>query len=207
MSLRKRAYGQARELTPLERLGVWLGTRKTRRHAGRLEGKAIGDFGCGFEARFARSHLAEASSVVLADVALAEDLKAHPKVTALEGGLPGTLAALPSDSLDLITCISMLEHLWEPERMIDECHRLLVPGGRLLVSVPTWLDKTALEFVAFRLHVNPSEVEDHKRYYRRRDLWLTLRGAGFLPSHIRCARYKLGLAIFAVATAADGGTP
>jgi predicted SAM-dependent methyltransferase len=92
----------------------------------------------------------------------------------------------------------MLEHLWEPERMLGECHRLLAPHGRLLVSVPTWLDKPLLEFVAFKLHVNAYEIEDHKRYYTRRALWVMLRQAGFLPSHIRCFKYKFGLAIFAV---------
>jgi hypothetical protein len=70
----------------------------------------------------------------------------------------------------------------------------------LLVSVPTWLDKRVLEFVAFRLHINPYEIEDHKRYYTRRDLWTMLRSAGFLPSRIGCRRYKFGLAIFASCT-------
>jgi SAM-dependent methyltransferase len=198
---RDQAYGQATELTFLDRLGVWLGSRRIKRHAGVLTDQAVGDFGCGFDARFTRSRLDEVSRALLADVAIADDLKSHPKVTALEGSLPDAVAAVPSESLDLIVCSSMLEHLWEPERMLGECRRLLAPGGRLLVSVPTWLDKTMLEFVAFRLHINPYEVEDHKRYYTRRDLWVMLRRAGFLPSHIRCSRYKFGLAIFAVCDA------
>ena len=197
------AYGQATDLTFLDRLGVWLGARHTRRNAGRLTGKAIGDFGCGYDARFTRAHLDEVATALLADVALAPDLKSDPRVTAIEGQLPDSLAALPTASLDLVLCISMLEHLWEPERMLSECRRLLAPGGRLLVSVPTWLDKRLLEFVGFRLHINAFEVEDHKRYYTRRDLWLMLRRAGFSPSRTRCSHFKFGLAIFAVCTVED----
>ena len=197
---RERAYGEATELTFLDRLGVWLGARHTRRRAGSLEGRAIGDFGCGYEARFTRAQLAHVRHAVLADVALAADLKTNEKVTAIEGPLPGAITTLPGSELDLIMCISMLEHLWEPERMLHECRRLLAPGGRLLVSVPTWLDKRLLEFVAFRMHINQYEIDDHKRYYTRRDLWTMLRGAGFLPSQIHCRRYKFGLAIFGIAT-------
>jgi SAM-dependent methyltransferase len=200
---RAQSYGEATELTFLDHLGVWLGTRHTRRRAGDLAGKALGDFGCGYDARFTRAQLPTVRHATLADVSLASDLKANPKVTAVEGALPDAITTLPDGGLDTILCISMLEHLWEPERMLRECRRLLAPGGRLLVSVPTWLDKRLLEFVGFRLHVNQYEIDDHKRYYTRRDLWKMLRGAGFLPSRIRCRRYKFGLAIFAVASAPE----
>jgi SAM-dependent methyltransferase len=197
---REFAYGEATKLTVLDRLGVWLGTIHTRRRTGNLAGKAVGNFGCGYQAQFTRPYLDQVERAVLADVALAPDLKDHSKVQALEGSLPETLSGLPDGELDLILCISMLEHLWEPERMLKECRRLLAPGGRLLVSVPTWLDKRVLEFVAFRMHINQYEIDDHKRYYTRRELWTMLRAAGFLPSNIRCRRYKFWLAVFGTCT-------
>jgi 2-polyprenyl-3-methyl-5-hydroxy-6-metoxy-1,4-benzoquinol methylase len=201
--VREHAYGQAVDLKLIDRLGVWLGVRHTLRHAGNLEGKTIGDFGCGYNARFTRPHLDDVKKVVLADVAIAPDLKSHPRVQAVEGLLPESLAKLPAGQLDLVLCISVLEHLWEPELMLMECRRLLVPRGRLLLSVPTWLDKRALEFIAFRLGVSRDEVEDHKRYYTRKDLWTMVRRAGFQPSQIRCRRFKFGLAIFCRATTAS----
>ena len=54
-------------------------------------------------------------SAVLVDLALAEDLKEHPKVTAIEGSLVDVLPSLPASSLDIVLCLSVLEHLWEPE--------------------------------------------------------------------------------------------
>ena len=37
---------------------------------------------------------------------------------------------------DYIVCADVLEHLRQPERILDACRKLLKPGGKLLVSVP-----------------------------------------------------------------------
>src|SRR5262245_37929682 len=88
--VRERAYGQDYQPTIVDRFGVWLSARQIRKYAAPLAGKSIGDFGCGFHAAFVRSVLPEISSAVLADSALARDLKSNPKVTAIEGVLPGS---------------------------------------------------------------------------------------------------------------------
>lgn len=48
-------------------------------------------------------------------------------------------APLPiSDGIvDMITCLEVLEHIKDLEQVIAEFHRVLRPGGRLIVSVPT----------------------------------------------------------------------
>src|SRR6185295_12756037 len=107
---REAAFGQGYSPSVVDRLGVWLSIRQLVRNAGPLEGKALGDFGCGFHATFVRNVLHRVSSAVVVDVALADDLKAHRKVTAIEGTIPGALAELPSQSLDVIVCVSVLEH-------------------------------------------------------------------------------------------------
>lgn len=40
------------------------------------------------------------------------------------------------NSYDIIVCADVLEHLSQPERVLDACRLLLKPGGRLLTSVP-----------------------------------------------------------------------
>ena len=40
---------------------------------------------------------------------------------------------------------------------------------------------------------------DHKRYYSKPQLWMTLRRAGFLPSKMRVRRHMFRFALFAVA--------
>jgi len=40
-------------------------------------------------------------------------------------------------SYDLVLCTQVLEHCTYPQRIVDECHRVLRPGGRLIVTVPS----------------------------------------------------------------------
>jgi SAM-dependent methyltransferase len=201
---RTRAFGQLRGPSTLDRLGVWLSSLKLRAHLGPLDGLRLGDFGCGYEARFVRSVLGQLDHAVLVDVGLAADLCAHPKVTAIEGRLPEALAQVPSGSLDAALCVSVLEHLWDPLATLLELRRLLRPGGRCLINVPSWRGKWALELSAFTLGLSPrEEMNDHKRYYDPKDLWPLLVRAGFLPEEVRVSRHKLGLNTFAICRAVD----
>src|SRR3954463_15463010 len=97
---RARSFGQDYHPTIVDRFGVWLSSRQIRKCAGSLSQKAIGDFGCGYDAAFVRTVLKGLKSAVLIDSAVAEDLKKDPKITAIEGILPDVLKQLPSDSLD-----------------------------------------------------------------------------------------------------------
>jgi SAM-dependent methyltransferase len=196
--VRSTSYGQHHKPTIVDRFGVWLGTREVRRHAS-FAGARFADLGCGFNASFARTQLAEASSALLVDFALADDLVAHPKVQAVTGSLPDLLPTLESGSLDIVLCLSVLEHLWEPQDTLNHIRRLLAPGGVAVLNVPSWLGKPFLELAAFRLSVAPAqEMDDHKRYYDPRDLWPMLVRAGFRPSCISCHRHKFGLNTSAV---------
>ena len=196
---RTRAYGQDYQPTLVDRFGVWLSARQVRKYAGPLSGKQLGDFGCGYQAAFARTILPVLEGAVLVDCALAPDLKSHPKVTALEGVLPGVLAQVPSHSLQVVLCMSVLEHLWNPLEVLQECFRIVCPGGICLFNVPSWRGKRFLEYSAFRLGLSPKdEMDDHKAYYDVKDLWPLLVRTGFLPSNIRCFSHKFGLNTFAV---------
>jgi SAM-dependent methyltransferase len=192
------SFGETLSPSPVDRFGVWLSARALRREAGSFDRKRLGDFGCGYNAAFARSVLDEVASAVLVDVALADDLKADSRVTAIEGQLPDAAAELPDRSLDVALCISVLEHLWDPLAMLRELRRLTAPGGVCLVNVPSWRGKRFLELSAFRLGLSPvEEMDDHKRYFDPRDLWPLLVSAGFVPHAISCYRHKFGLNTFA----------
>lgn len=192
------AFGQGFAPTPVDRFGIWLSARALRRHVPSFAGKHLGDLGCGFHAAFARSVLGEVASAVLVDVALADDLKADRRVTAIEGRLPEALEALPDASLDVVVCVSVLEHLWDPLAMLRECRRLAAPGAVCLFNVPSWRGKRFLELSAFRLGLSPrEEMDDHKSYYDPRDLWPLLVRAGFVPHDVRCFTHKFGLNTFA----------
>jgi SAM-dependent methyltransferase len=203
---RSEAFGEQESLTIVDRFGVWLSARAVQHHAA-LDGKRVADFGCGYEASFARSVLPRVRQMVLVDLHLAEDLKRHTKVQAMDGRIEAVLPTITSQSLDVVLCLSVLEHLDEPQQALEGFRRILAPGGVVLINVPTWLGKPLLELSAFRLGLSPKvEMEDHKRYYDPRDLWPLLVHAGFRPSEISCRRRKFGLTTFAACRAPQPGS-
>jgi SAM-dependent methyltransferase len=205
---RATAFGQQGRLTPVDRFGVWLSGRRIRRYVPAFAGLRIADVGCGYNATFARSVLDDVAEAVLLDVALEPDLKRLPRVRPVEGPLPDTLAKIAPASVDVVLCTSVLEHLWEPQRALDEMRRILRPAGVCLVNVPSWRGKWFLELSAFRLGLSPAdEMNDHKAYYDPRDLWPLLVRAGFRPQDIRLARHKFGLNTFAAAMVPPGPDP
>jgi len=49
---------------------------------------------------------------------------------------------LPNDSVDIVICSEVLEHLHEYNDAINEIHRVLKPGGKFYASVPaSWPEK------------------------------------------------------------------
>jgi 2-polyprenyl-3-methyl-5-hydroxy-6-metoxy-1,4-benzoquinol methylase len=197
---RKEAYGASSwKETVVDRFGVWLSGHEIRRWVKNFSQLRVADIGCGHRATFTSSILNKVQSAVLVDITLSPALKVHPKVTALEGYLPQVLNAVESESQDLVMCISVLEHVWDPLATLKELRRILAPGGTCLLSVPTWRGKWFLEFSAFQLKTSPAEeMDDHKMYYDFPDFWPLLVQARFLPHQIRCYRYKFGIGLFGV---------
>ena len=198
--VRTEAFGaSSRRLTIIDRYGIWLSGHEIRRNIKSFDQLRVADVGCGYHASFTTGVLHRVRSALLADVTLSPALKSHPKVTALEGYLPKVLNAVESASQDLVMCISVLEHVWDPLGSLKELRRILAPGGTCLLSVPTWRGKWFLELSAFRLKTSPAEeMDDHKMYYDFRDFWPLLVRAGFLPHQIRCYKYKFGIGLFGV---------
>ena len=201
---RKTAFGEIYRPTLVDRFGVWLSARQIHRYVPDWQGKRIADIGCGFHATFTRTVLDRVSSATLVDVSVSSDLHSHPKVTVLQGSVPAVLQGLPPASLDVILCISVLEHLWNPLQAVLQFRRLLAPSGSCLINVPSWRGKRYLEYSAFNLGFSPAEeMDDHKHYFDVRDLWPILVRAGFRPSSIRCFAHKFGLNTFAVCGAGE----
>jgi SAM-dependent methyltransferase len=195
---RTKSFGQDYRPTVVDRFGVWLSARALKRHVKEFSGRKIADIGCGYHATFSRTILGEVEQATLIDVALAADLKAHPRVRAIEGQLPDALALIDEQAVDVVMCVSVLEHLAAPEVALGHFYRMLKPGGVCLLNVPSWRGKVFLELSAYRLGLSPAdEMDDHKMYYDPRDLWPLLVRAGFSPRQIRCYRHKLGLNTFA----------
>jgi ubiquinone/menaquinone biosynthesis C-methylase UbiE len=77
---------------------------------------------------------------------------------------------LPSESVDIILCTQVLEHLKYPVKALQEMHRLLKPGGRLCLTVPFAAEEHMLPYDYFR--------------YTRYALDFLMQEQGFLPPEI-----------------------
>jgi glycosyltransferase involved in cell wall biosynthesis/ubiquinone/menaquinone biosynthesis C-methylase UbiE len=80
---------------------------------------------------------------------------------------------LPYDdsSFDIVTMLAVLEHLDKPKEITEEIYRILKPGGKLLLTVPSKRAQPVLEFLAFKLHIiSEKEILDHKKYYDMEEL-------------------------------------
>jgi SAM-dependent methyltransferase len=198
--MREQSYGQ-KGLTFVDRFGVFLSRRPIVRVLRRYEQPEVLDIGCGYHARLLVDLEPRISRGVGVDVEVSDQIKNRSKLSFLESPIEEALDHLADQAFDVVLMVSVLEHLWEPREILSACHGLLRAGGALVVNVPNWLGKRFLEFSAFRLGLSPAiEMDDHKMYYSKRDLWPMLVRAGFKPSRIRLRYHKFGLNLFAVAT-------
>jgi len=110
-------------------------------------------------------------------------LEHYPEVEAIASGDP---VALPfaDASFDLVLSCGVLEHVQQPEASLREIHRVLRPGGRLLVyKLPNRL--SYLEAIAKRAGLYYHGALPDDRIYGRRSALALLRGAGFAVSDFR----------------------
>jgi SAM-dependent methyltransferase len=103
------------------------------------------------------------------EVTTAHVAKAYPRVRAVRGNLAGL--PVRSSTVDVVANLQVIEHLWNQEAFLAECHRVLRPGGRLLVTTPNRITfspgrDTPLNPFHTR-ELAPSELDD------------LVRGAGF----------------------------
>lgn len=95
----------------------------------------------------------------------------HEPTFAVDHVAPADDLPLADDSVDVVVCTQVLEHVPEPGAALAEFHRVLRPGGRVAISTPlTWF-----------LHETPHD------YYRYTSYGLAhlLTGAGFERLDIR----------------------
>ena len=194
------SFGQ-KDLTFVDRLGGWLSQRAIARHLpGERSDLEVLELGCGYRATQLMALAPNLRRGVGVDFHIAPELGRLERFTFYEGTIAETLLQLDGQRFDAVLLISVLEHLTDPLFVINAVRGLLKPSGVALINVPTWRGKGFLEFSAFRLGLSPKvEIDDHKMYYDKRDLWPLLVRAGFKPSLVRLRYHKLGLNLFAVA--------
>lgn len=183
--------------TFVDRLRTRLVQREILKRLPRTGGLRVLDLGCGYHATYLKAIGERLAEGVGVDFHVSEESRRHPRLSFVTSSVEDALPELPSNAFDAVLFISVLEHVRNPAECLSHCHRVLKAGGRLLVNVPTWYAKPVLELSAFKFGTSPAcEMDDHKMYYSKRDLWPLLVRAGFRPSRIRMHYQKLCMILF-----------
>ena len=148
-----------------DRLRPWVGRRVLEIGAG------IGNMS---------TFLVDRDRVVLTDTEryyldrLRERFAGRPHVSVAELRLPDVSPALAAERLDTVVCLNVLEHIEDDRASLEAMHRLLQPGGRLVLLVPSLR----------ALYGTLDEALGHFRRYVPAELSEKLRAAGFHLRHL-----------------------
>jgi SAM-dependent methyltransferase len=96
--------------------------------------------------------------------------------------LPLEEATLPAASFDLVSLLHVLEHVPDPRATLTEAHRLLKPGGVLLLALP---NAGSLEAKLFGSSWYPLDLPRHYWGFAPRTLTRLVEECGFVAPRLR----------------------
>ena len=132
---------------------------------------------------------------------LSEQLIDIARLHLLESGLQAeyrvvsaeALAAEQPGTFDAVTCMEMLEHVPDPQAIVQACFDMLKPGGRFFLST---LNRTpaafalaivGAEYVAGLL---PKGTHDYRQFIKPSEMAMALRAVGFVLRDISGLAYN-----------------
>lgn len=96
-------------------------------------------------------------------------------------------------SFDIITCMEMLEHVPNPQHIIEHCARLLKPGGFLFLSTINRTLKaytTAILAAEYLLGLLPKQTHDFDKFIKPSELATMIRNTAMEVSSIAGMSYN-----------------
>lgn len=95
------------------------------------------DVGCGLGRYFPFFNNCEVVGVDFAEKTCEEARKAHPSAQVdCHDIAKNGLSIYPDASFEYILCAEVIEHMENPQALIDEIHRVLKPGGLAVITTP-----------------------------------------------------------------------
>lgn len=143
-----------------------------------VKGKLL-DFGCG-DGQFLHmiSKYCESSyGVDISEAAINKAVSKYPNIKFVVLGDSG-LTDFPDNFFDTICAIDILEHILDLESILEEFHRILKPGGNLLIATS---QLTRIKMVLITLHSLDKyfyPASPHIRHFTRKNLADILRKKG-----------------------------
>ncbi|MEZ5477890.1 MAG: bifunctional 2-polyprenyl-6-hydroxyphenol methylase/3-demethylubiquinol 3-O-methyltransferase UbiG [Thiolinea sp.] len=166
-------------------------------HAG-LRGKTVLDVGCG-GGILAESMAHRGANVTGID--LGETPLSVARLHALETGITmdyrrisaEELAAAEPGHYDVVTCMEMLEHVPDPESVVQACTTLVRPGGHVFFSTLNRNPKAfmlAIVGAEYLLNMLPKGTHEYSRFIRPSELEQAARRSGLVLRNISGLSYN-----------------
>lgn len=166
--------------------------RRAWLHGGVRDGDRALDIGCGDGAFTGELVAAGAAGVIGADVAeaaLARARRRHPEASFERVPFDGPLP-FADGRFELVWASEVIEHVADTARFLSELRRVLVPGGRLLVTTP---NHGRLRLLLSGVEPYSEPLGDHLHLYTSRSLRGVLEEFGFGELVVRVAGGPPGL--------------
>lgn len=141
------------------------------------------DIGCGKKALF----LKDISSLIRQGIGLDEAVKNYNNSKLeLKRFKVSKSIPLEKESCEVVIMMAVLEHLSNPQEILDETFRILKDGGKLILTTPLPPAKPILELLAFKLRlINRDDIRSHRNYFWPKDIKKMLTKAGFKENNIK----------------------
>lgn len=82
----------------------------------------------------------------------------------------------------LVLLNNVVEHLVNPKIALNRLKTILTSNSVVYINVPNWQAKYIFEKLAWKMHlISGVEIEDHKNYFTKRELWTLVINSGFGP--------------------------
>ena len=90
--------------------------------------------------------------------------------------------SIPSQSIDVVVCFEMIEHVQDPKKVLSEAKRVLKPNGILISSTPDKSNYNVSRLVPNEFHLKELEKTEYQQYLDELFVYNRFFGQSFLAA-------------------------